>query len=147
MSFKLLNFLLADANDDHALVVQRLLVRSRVANRVDHVADGAAAMEHLRSERMSRLQRPDVVLADMRLPKLSGPELVSGIKTSPDLQNTKVVLMTSMPIEAESLRALACPPDAILTKPLSRLQLARMVRDLGLFWGVFQPPDQPFSEI
>ncbi|MEO8497052.1 MAG: response regulator [Planctomycetota bacterium] len=134
-------FLLVEDNDDHALLVQRNLKRSTVANSVDRVADGVRALRYLRREReFTGCLRPDVILLDLKLPKLDGHEVLMIIKTDPELQDIPVVVLTTSATEADRVRAYANHANSYLVKPLDFKQFQQLVQDLSVYWGVWNQP-------
>jgi len=82
------------------------------------VRSGDAALQWLDST------APDVVILDLHLPKVSGPEILQQIRSRPQLRNTRVIVTTADPRTAESVQSQA---DLTLIKPISFTQL----RDLA----------------
>lgn len=135
---RVVRFLLVEDNDDHAMLVQRSLKRSTVANSVERVADGVRALRYLRREgEFSECLRPDVVLLDLKLPKLDGHEVLSIIKTDPAMQAIPVVVLTTSATEADRIRAYASHANSYLVKPLDFTQFQQVVQDLTVYWGVW----------
>ncbi|MBI2481602.1 MAG: response regulator [Planctomycetia bacterium] len=135
---RIVRFLLVEDNDDHAMLVQRSLQRSTVANSVERVADGVRALHYLRREgEFSECLRPDVVLLDLKLPKLDGHEVLSIIKTDPAMQAIPVVVLTTSATEADRVRAYASHANSYLVKPLDFTQFQQVVQDLTVYWGVW----------
>lgn len=140
MDARLLRFLIAEPNDDHYLIAERTLKRSRVGNTFARVKTGADALEQLRSG--ASAGRPfDVVLLDSRLSDVSGEELLRMIKRESPVAEVHVAMMVTMPTDVQRMQKLEAPPDAFISKPVTRLQLARLVRQLGYVWGVFRAPE------
>lgn len=138
---RLVRFLLVEDNDDHAMLVQRSLQRSTVATFVDRVADGVRALRYLRKEgEYSERLRPDVVLLDLKLPKLDGHEVLAIIKADPALQDLPVVVLTTSATEADRARAYASHANSYLVKPLDFNQFQRLVQDMSVYWGVWNQP-------
>lgn len=135
---RLIHFLLVEDNDDHATLVQRNLQRSTVANTVDRVADGVVALRYLRREgEFSASVRPDVVLLDLKLPRLDGHEVLTAIKSDPALQDLPVVVLTTSATEADRARAYSNHANSYLVKPLDFKQFQTLVQDLCVYWGVW----------
>ena len=136
-----MNFLLVEDDDDHAEIVLRTLKRNRVANTIDRVADGESALAYLRNVgAFANRKRPDIILLDLKLPKLSGHELLKIIKTDPKLLSIPVVVLTTSSAESDRERAYEHHANSYIVKPVNFTRFREMVRDLSLYWGVWSPP-------
>ena len=137
----LIHFLLVEDDDDHAFLVERNLERERVGNVLDRVRDGAEALAYLRREApFEDSPRPDVILLDLRLPKLDGHEVLEIIKRDPELTTIPVVVMTTSDAERDRSRAYEQNVNSYLVKPVDFEKFRQMVRDLSLYWGVWNRP-------
>lgn len=138
---KLIRFLLVEDDDDHAAIVLRSLKRSRVANQVDHVSDGAAAIAFLRKQgEFANRQCPDVVLLDLNLPKLNGHQVLSAIRSDAAIAHLPVVILTTSDAETDRAKAYDHHANSYVVKPLDFTQFRKMVDDLCLYWGVWNRP-------
>lgn len=130
--------LFAEDNASHAKLVMRGLKENHVANRVFQVSDGEAAMDFLmhRGEYSDQNEypRPDLVLLDLRLPKLDGLEVLRHIKASKDLQRTPVVILTTSNAESDIARAYELNANSYLVKPIDFEMFVNMIRDMGFYW-------------
>ena len=140
-------FLLVEDDRSHADLVMLSMEENGVTNPVEHVSDGAEAMAFLRREgRYADAERPDVVLLDLNLPKLSGHEVLEQIKSDPELHEIPVVILTTSASETDRARAYAKHVNSFLTKPVDFEQFRQMVRDLRMYWTVWnQPPAEQSS--
>ena len=86
--------------------------------------DGVEAMEQ--AERF----RPDLVLLDVMMPRMSGFEVCQKIKQNPDLRDTVVIMVTALHEVGDFERAVECGCDDFLTKPVNKLELVTRVRSL-----------------
>lgn len=115
------------ADDEPSL---RLLVNATIESdeyETIEAADGDQAWSLIRS------RRPAVALLDIQMPGRSGLELARAIRRDPDLQATKVIILTSQAQPADITAGLAAGADLYLTKPFSPLELLTAVeRALGL---------------
>ena len=93
------------------------------AGYVVHLAgDGAAGLDLIRSV------RPDLVVTDALMPRLSGDELVEAVRGDPDLRSTPIVMATAAasPLRIERMLARGC--TAVLPKPLEETSFLAAVR-------------------
>lgn len=119
------------------------LEKSRVANEVDTVRDGAQALEYLRRRGAyaSRADDPVVVLLDLKLPKLDGLEVLERMREDAALRTIPVVMLTSSREERDIVRSYGLGVNAYVVKPVDFHEFTAAIRDLGLFWAVInQPP-------
>lgn len=142
MSTKPLHFLLVEDDEDHAHLVQMALAENRVANTVDHVTDGAEALSYVRKQPpYEDRARPDVILLDLKLPKIDGHEVLTRIKEDEQLRTIPVVVLTSSEAETDRAKAYFSHANSYLTKPLDFDRFHQMIQDLKYYWSVWnQPP-------
>lgn len=138
---QLVSFLLVEDDDTHAHLVTRSLARSRIANKVYRVEDGAKALEFLRcqGEYVNQV-RPDVVLLDLKLPKVDGHQVLSAIKTDSELKKIPVVVMTTSDAESDRAKAYEHHANSYVVKPVDFEKFRQLVNDLCLYWGVWNEP-------
>jgi CheY-like chemotaxis protein len=138
MSTQPVRFLLVEDDDSHALLVTRNLERARVVNTVDRVSDGAQALAYLRAEAPYQ-QRvvPDVVLLDLKLPKIDGLEVLERIKNDEQLRKIPVVILTTSDAERDRAQAYNSHVNSYVVKPIDFEQFQNMIRDLGFYWAIW----------
>ena len=141
MPERLIHFLLVEDDDSHAKLTLRSLRSNRVANTVDRVADGAQAMQYLRRESaFVDRPRPDVILLDLKLPKLDGHEVLQRVKEDPALRDIPVVILTTSDAETDRARAYLHHANSYLVKPVDFEKFRQMVQELCLYWGIWNAP-------
>jgi CheY-like chemotaxis protein len=127
--------LVEDSPDDVALTL-RALKKCNVANRVYVTRDGAEALDWLKANR-----RPKVVLLDLKLPKITGLEVLAQVRADPSLHTLPVVMLTSSREEPDIARAYALGANSYIVKPVDFDQFMNAVSQAGLYWLlVNQPP-------
>jgi len=133
-----LTILLVEDNLPHAELVKRGLETHEIANKIYHVSDGEAALAYLWRQGVyadpAMSPRPHVVLLDLRLPKVSGLDVLREIKTSNDLRTIPVVILTTSTAEQDVISAYAQHANSYLVKPVGFAAFARLMHDLGLYW-------------
>lgn len=134
-------FLLVEDDEGHASLVQLALAEHHIANAVDWVHTGDDALAYLRGTgRYADRPRPDVVLLDLKLPGMSGHELLSAIKSDDGLRAIPVVVLTTSSDENDRARAYRAHANSYLVKPIDFHEFHRMVRDLERYWSVWNAP-------
>ena len=138
MTGRALTILLVEDNPDHAELVMRNLEDFRVANRVIHVDDGQAALDYLYghdqyADRQS-FPMPDLMLLDLRLPKVDGLQVLREVKENTDLRSLPVVILTTSDAERDLATAYDSHANSFLTKPINFGEFSSLIRDLGFYW-------------
>lgn len=114
--------LVVDDDDSIAAALEYVVLHEGL--RHERLADGAAALSHIRET------RPDLVLLDVILPELSGYEICRAVRLDPALSDIKIVMMTARNSAAERNRGLSLGADAFLAKPFELRTLRAEVRRL-----------------
>jgi two-component system response regulator len=138
--------LVEDNPNDEALTL-RALKKSNILNPVVVARDGADALDYLfaRGEYQNRKPpgNPEVVLLDLKLPKVDGLEVLRQLRASERTKLLPVVVLTSSVEEQDVLRGYALGANSYVRKPVDFNQFVDAVRQLGLYWLVLnqRPPD------
>lgn len=144
-STKLLHLLLVEDDEDHVHIIRRSLDKSRVANTLDHVSDGAEALAYLRRDgQYADVSRPDIILLDLKLPKVDGHEVLAKIKDDPALCTIPVVVLTTSASEADRAQAYLHHVNSYVVKPLQAEAFLGLVDKLNVYWGLVnvRPPSR-----
>lgn len=138
--------LLVEDNLDHAELVVRSFRDHRVANVIRHVTDGEMALDYLfrRGPFTDAVNtpRPDLILLDLRMPKIDGFEVLQQVKSSSDLHRLPVVVMTTSDAETDIAKAYDCHANSYVVKPLDFSQFTRLIQELGLYWLAWNEPPE-----
>lgn len=130
-----IDVLLVEDNPGDVRLTQEALKDAKVANRLHLARDGVEALEYLRQsgEDGSR-PRPDLVLLDLNLPRMSGREVLQVIKADPELKRIPVVVLTTSQDEADVLRAYELHANCYISKPVDLDRFMSVVRMIEDFW-------------
>ena len=79
---------------------------------------------------LAKRERPDLILLDVMMPRMSGFEVCQKIKSNPALRDTVVIMVTALHEVGDFERAVECGCDDFLTKPVNKLELVTRVRSL-----------------
>ena len=135
--------LLAEDSLRDAELALEALSENHVANLVDHVRDGAEALDYLlcRGAYAKRTSgNPGVVLLDLKMPKLDGLEVLRAIKADPRLKTIPVVMMTSSREEQDVVHSYELGVNAYVVKPVGFHEFAEAVKQVGIFWAMLNEP-------
>lgn len=135
-------FLLVEDDQDHAELVRLALAENRIANELDHVTDGELALRYLRNQPpFQSAPRPDILLLDLKLPRVDGHEVIREVKHDADLKRLPIVVLTTSDAESDRVNAYNEHVNSYLVKPVDFERFHEMIRTLGLYWTVWnQPP-------
>jgi len=130
-----IDMLLVDDNPGDVRLTQEVLRDSKLINRLCVVTDGEQAMDFLkRRSTYTGAIRPDLVLLDLNLPRKNGREVLSEIKTDPDLKRIPVVILTSSQAEEDVLKSYDMHANCYITKPVDLDQFVQVVKSIENFW-------------
>ena len=137
--------LVEDNPDDEALTL-RALKKNNISNQVVVARDGAEALDYLfgtgqYSGRDANLT-PQVVLLDLKLPKVDGLEVLRRLRTNESTKFLPVVILTSSNEEQDRINGYDSGANSYVRKPVDFNQFIEAVRQLGLYWLILneQPP-------
>jgi DNA-binding response OmpR family regulator len=135
--------LLVEDDPDHELLTIRALKKSHVANDVRVARDGEEALTMLFGEGPEALPAlPQVVLLDLKLPKVEGLEVLRRIRASDRTHMLPVVVLTSSDEESDIVRSYKLGVNSYIRKPVNFTDFAEATIQLGLYWLVLNecPP-------
>jgi len=132
--------LVEDSVADHKLV-QLALEEAGSSSRLQHVEDGAEAMTVLDAVGVGKQQRPDLVLLDLNLPRVSGVDVLRRVKGDQVLRTIPVVVFSTSRADVDVSVAYACGANAYVVKPVDLHRFMAVVRDIEEHWtGVVRLP-------
>ncbi len=130
--------LLVEDNEDHAEITRRCLGKLTPPPALYHVSHGEAALAYLFRrapyEDPSSSPAPVVILLDLRLPRLSGLEVLREIKKDPHLKSIPVIALTSSDRHEDMRLAYELHVNAYLVKPVDFKAFHQLIVDFGRFW-------------
>jgi DNA-binding response OmpR family regulator len=134
------HILLVEDNPDDVALTLRALKKNKIANEVVLARDGAEALDyfHCRGGFADRDPNdlPELVLLDLKLPKLDGLEVLRQVRADARTQYVPVVILTSSREDCDVLRGYDLGANSYMQKPVDFDQFHESVRALGLYWLV-----------
>jgi two-component system, response regulator len=122
------------------------LREAHVANRVDHVEDGADALDYLYREGAFADRddvAPTLILLDVKMPRVDGIECLRAIRADERTKLLPVVMLTSSREERDLTESWNLGVNAYVVKPVDTRQFFDAVRTLGQFWAVLNETATP----
>jgi two-component system response regulator len=130
--------MLIEDNLDHAELVMRTLSEHQVINQIRHFTEGQSALDYLfrRGEYTdpAKSPRPNLILLDLRLPRVDGLDILREIKNSDDLRCIPVVILTTSEAERDIARAYMNHANSYLVKPVGFEEFNKLMEDMGFYW-------------
>jgi CheY-like chemotaxis protein len=133
-----IKLLLVEDNPDDVEIAIRALRKSRLINDIRVVRDGEEALSLLFPDGVRDLDqfRPDLILLDLNLPKVSGFDVLDRIKTSDELSSTPVIVLTVSEREEDIARAYRLGANTYITKPVDFAKFTHAIDTLWEYWMV-----------
>lgn len=138
-----MRILLVEDNPDDEELTIRAFKKNNLANEIAVARDGVEALEYLFGAEAGGQLRPlpQLVLLDLKLPKVSGLEVLKEIRASERTRRMPVVILTSSGEERDLIEGYDLGANSYIRKPVDFDEFIDGVRQLGLYWLVLnQPP-------
>jgi two-component system response regulator len=133
------SILLIEDNPDHEALTIRALKKAHVMNDIIVARDGAEALELLgidsKPER-APIPAPQLVLLDLKLPKVDGLEVLRRMRQEPRTKLVPVVVLTSSDEEGDVVTSYKLGANSYVCKPVDFVQFMEATKQLGLYWLV-----------
>jgi two-component system response regulator len=137
MSFEV-DILLAEDTSSDAEMTIRALRKNKNVNTIVHVRDGAAVLDFLfgTGEFVNRdiLKTPKFILLDLKMPKLSGIEVLQQLRANALTKDIPVVVLTSSKEQSDIKKCYGFGVNSYIVKPVQFDEFMKVVSDLGLYW-------------
>ena len=132
--------LLVEDNDDDVQLTLRAFQKHNLANEIRVATDGREALDFLFciGAHASRdpSDMPQVVLLDLKLPRVDGLEVLKQIREDPRTRTLPVVVLTSSKEERDLVESYRLGANSYVRKPVDFQQFTDAARQLGLYWVV-----------
>jgi DNA-binding response OmpR family regulator len=136
--------LLVEDDPDHEALTIRALRKSNIVNQILVARDGEEAIHSLfGDEGGTSPTLPQVILLDLKLPKVDGLEVLRRIRDSDRTRMLPVVILTSSDEESDIVRSYRLGVNSYIRKPVNFSEFAEATRQLGMYWLVLNecPPN------
>lgn len=128
--------LVEDNRDDEELILLTL-TENQIATDVKVVRDGAEALDYLFAAGPYAAQKPDLpylILLDVKLPKISGLEVLQRVRQDSRLSRIPVVMLTSSREDPDVSRSYELGANSYIVKPVDFRQFKEAIKLVGLYW-------------
>ncbi len=138
--------LLVEDNPDDVALTRRAFRKANIANDMVVATDGVDALDFLFGTGVHAgrdlTNLPEVVLLDLKLPKIDGLEVLRRLREDERTRLLPVVILTSSKEEQDMIRGYALGANSYVRKPVDFVEFTEAVRELGLYWLILNqsPP-------
>lgn len=136
--------LLVEDNPDDQVLLMRAMKKNHLANEIVVANDGVEALDYLFGtgtfEGRDTSAQPELVLLDLKLPKMDGHEVLRAMRADPRTKYIPVVVLTSSVEEADMIRSYDLGANSFVQKPIDFEEFVEAAAKLGLYWLVLNKP-------
>ena len=127
--------LLVEDNPDDELLTLRALKKTKLVNEIAVAHDGEEALDYLLNEENGN-DLPVMVLLDLKMPKVSGLEVLHAIRSNARTRTLPVIVFTSSSEEKDIVESYNLGVNSYVRKPVDFSQFLEAVERIGLYWMV-----------
>jgi CheY-like chemotaxis protein len=139
--------LLVEDNPSDADLTRRALAKGHISNELVVAEDGQEALDYLRGEGAyagrAISETPSVILLDLKLPKVSGLEVLRAIRANARTRRVPVVILTSSKEEEDVGAGYDLGVNSYVRKPVDFKEFQAAIANLGLYWLLLNEPNPP----
>jgi two-component system response regulator len=144
MENKEIDILLIEDNVNDAELAMRALRKNDVARYIVHLKDGEDALDFLLGKGQyagrNTDNKPRVILLDLKMPKVSGLEVLEKIKSNELTKKIPVVMLTSSKEHPDVEKSYLLGANSYIVKPVDFENFSKVVNDLGIYWLLISQP-------
>jgi two-component system response regulator len=138
LNSNIVDILLVEDDPRDAELTIMALREHNLINNIHHVKDGVEAMDYLLaqgsySDRNPEI-RPKLILLDLKLPRMSGLEVLQTIKSHNELKEIPIVVLTSSAMETDIVESYKLGVNSYIVKPVNFENFIESVRQIGYYW-------------
>jgi chemotaxis family two-component system response regulator Rcp1 len=137
--------LLVEDNPNDIEITRRALEKGQVKNELTIARDGQEALDMLFGHALGEASLPGLILLDLNLPRVDGREVLSRIKSHPELRRIPVIVLTTSTREEDVVRSYDLGVNTFISKPVRFEDFIKVVTAIQEYWIVIAtlPPTTP----
>lgn len=132
-----IEILLIEDDPNDAEMIIRSLSKNGLDGNLQHVEDGALAIEFLKNLKNSGKKNPKLIILDLSMPKVDGSEVLEVIKCDEGTRYIPVVVLTSSMEERDLKRCYALGVNSYILKPVDYIEFSKTIKKIGQYWLKF----------
>ncbi len=127
--------LLVEDNAADIRLTEEILQENKIVNNFDVVRDGVEAIEFLKRQgKFSNVNKPNLILLDLNLPKRNGFHVLEVIKKTEELKRIPIVILTVSDAKEDLVKAYNLHANCYVIKPLEMQEFSRIINSIVNFW-------------
>ncbi len=130
--------LLVEDNPDDVALTLRAFKKTNIVDMIQVAIDGQEALDYFFGENgvadRGSSELPKVILLDLKLPKVSGLEVLKKLRSDQRTQNVPIVVLTSSSQDADVISSYNLGASSYIQKPVDYKEFIDVVSNLGLYW-------------
>lgn len=128
--------LLVEDNEQDEILTIKALQKNKILNEIKVARDGAEALDFLFNEEAPNYERelPQLILLDLKLPKVDGLEVLKKIRSNPRTKLIMVVILTTSTEDSDLFNGYELGANSYVRKPVNYHDFTEAVRSLGTYW-------------
>lgn len=131
-----LSVLLVEDDPGDVVIAREAMAAGQLSTHLEVVNDGVEALEYLRNKgSFAKASRPDLIVLDLNLPRMSGHEVLAEMKADPKLRRIPVVILSTSTAEADIARSYDLHASVYVSKPVDFDAYTDVVRQIDDFFG------------
>jgi CheY-like chemotaxis protein len=134
----IVEILIVEDNPQDLELALRALKKAKLTNHIQVARDGAEALEFLFGEGShdgrTVEDAPNVILLDLKLPKVDGLEVLRRVKSDPRTKNIPVIVLTSSKEQNDVVESYRLGVNSYIVKPVNFERFVESVQQLGMYW-------------
>ncbi|MDB5208384.1 MAG: Response regulator rcp1 [Flavisolibacter sp.] len=146
MNYDNVEILFAEDSMDDATLTIRALTKSGFLNKLHHVKDGAEALDFLYCRGLYASRNPDgkpkLLLLDLKMPKVTGMQVLEKVKADPAFKSIPVVILTSSQEDPDIAQCYALGANSYIVKPVDSDNFFHAIKEMGMYWMILSQPAQ-----
>ena len=134
--------LLVEDNDDDAVLMNRAFRKQKIANEIVRAKNGIEALTLLFGNDKAKKITPALIILDIKLPKLSGLDVLKSIRANQATKNLPVIMLTTSDHQEDIFHAYDLGTNSYIRKPIEFDKFVDAVGQIGLYWLTLNEPLQ-----
>jgi two-component system, chemotaxis family, response regulator Rcp1 len=131
-----LRILLVEDSPSDVRLIREALKETPLDVQITLARDGIEAMEYLHQSEVGMVNRPDIILLDLNLPRKNGREVLAEVKATPRLKQIPILIMTSSKADEDVKQAYNLNANCYIAKPGNLQEYVDVVRSIENFWFI-----------
>lgn len=133
-----MKIIVADDDPDDRIFIGEAFAEAKFQPEISYAKDGEELMQYLRRtgafEHLKGETLPNIILLDLNMPKMDGHEVLSELKSDPQLKRIPVIVLTTSKAEEDIFETYDLGVNSFITKPVSFEDLKSIADTIGKYW-------------